>query len=80
MSYVDETAFNTWIVWLNFSVHAVMYSYYFLAACRIRLPAWFAQCLTTAQITQFLITLAILAHVGFRMVAGSRVDTSQCFL
>ncbi|KAI3415370.1 hypothetical protein GPALN_004982 [Globodera pallida] len=38
MSYVDNTAFNTWIVWLNFSVHAVMYTYYFLAACRIRLP------------------------------------------
>ncbi|KAI1709649.1 GNS1/SUR4 family domain-containing protein [Ditylenchus destructor] len=39
MSYVDKSAYNTWIVWLNFSVHAVMYSYYFLAACGIRLPA-----------------------------------------
>jgi hypothetical protein len=76
MSYVDKTAFNTWIVWLNFSVHAVMYSYYFLAACNIRLPAWFAQCLTSAQITQFLIALAILAHVGLRLMAGSYVDTS----
>ncbi|CAK5028845.1 unnamed protein product [Meloidogyne enterolobii] len=77
MSYVDNTAFNSWIVWLNFSVHAVMYSYYFLAACKIRLPAWFAQCLTSAQITQFLITLAILAHAGIRMVNGLRVDTSN---
>uniref|UniRef100_A0A914MBH9 Elongation of very long chain fatty acids protein n=2 Tax=Meloidogyne TaxID=189290 RepID=A0A914MBH9_MELIC len=76
MSYVDNTAFNSWIVWLNFSVHAVMYSYYFLAACKIRLPAWFAQCLTSAQITQFLITLAILAHAGIRMVNGLRVDTT----
>ena len=54
-----------------------MYSYYFLAACKIRLPAWFAQCLTSAQITQFLITLAILAHAGIRMVNGLRVDTSK---
>ncbi|KAL3095808.1 hypothetical protein niasHS_005567 [Heterodera schachtii] len=77
MSYVDNTAFNTWIVWLNFSVHAVMYTYYFLAACRIRLPAWFAQCLTTSQITQFLITLAILAHVGVRLLVGSHVDTTS---
>ncbi|KAL7072758.1 hypothetical protein ACQ4LE_007769 [Meloidogyne hapla] len=76
MSYVDNTAFNSWIVWLNFTVHAVMYSYYFLAACKIRLPAWFAQCLTSAQITQFLITLAILAHAGIRMVYGLRVDTT----
>uniref|UniRef100_A0A183C5N7 Very-long-chain 3-oxoacyl-CoA synthase n=1 Tax=Globodera pallida TaxID=36090 RepID=A0A183C5N7_GLOPA len=35
-------------------VYVVMYTYY-LAACRIRLPAWFAQCLTTLQISQFLI-------------------------
>ncbi|KAF7634757.1 Elongation of very long chain fatty acids protein [Meloidogyne graminicola] len=76
ISYVDNTAFNSWIVWLNFSVHAVMYSYYFLAACRIRLPAWFAQCLTSAQITQFLITLAILAHVGIKMIYGQNVDTT----
>lgn len=80
MSYVDNTAFNTWIVWLNFSVHAVMYTYYFLAACRVRLPAWFAQCLTTSQITQFLITLAILAHVGMRMLTGAHVDTSMLLL
>jgi len=76
MSYVDKTAYNTWIVWLNFSVHAVMYSYYFLAACSIRLPAWFSQMLTTSQITQFLITLVILAHVGVKMALGQHVDTS----
>jgi len=76
MSYIDKSAFNTWIVWLNFTVHAVMYSYYFLAACSIRLPAWFSQCLTTSQITQFLITLVILAHVGFKMLVGQHVDTS----
>jgi len=76
MSYIDKTAFNTWIVWLNFSVHAVMYSYYFLAACGIRLPAWFSRMLTTSQITQFLITLVILAHVGLKMLLGHKVDTS----
>jgi len=76
MSYVDKSAFNTWIVWLNFSVHAVMYSYYFLSACSFRAPAWFSRCLTTCQIVQFIITLAILAHVGLRMLIGQHVDTS----
>jgi len=76
MSYMDKTAFNTWIVWLNFTVHAVMYSYYFLAACSIKLPAWFSQCLTSSQILQFIITLVILAHVGIKMAMGDRVDTS----
>jgi len=77
MSYIDKSAYNSWIVWLNFSVHAVMYSYYFLAACSIKLPAWFSQCLTTSQITQFLITLVILAHVGIKMMMGEHVDTSM---
>jgi elongation of very long chain fatty acids protein 6 len=76
MSYIDKTAYNTWIVQLNFSVHAVMYSYYFLAACGYRAPAWFARALTSCQITQFIITLAILAHVGIRLAVGQHVDTS----
>lgn len=53
-----------------------MYSYYFLAACGYRAPAWFARVLTSCQITQFLITLAILAHVGLRLATGQHVDTS----
>jgi hypothetical protein len=76
MSYVDKTAFNTWIVWLNFTVHAVMYSYYFLAACGYRMPAWFSQLLTTSQLTQFVITLVILVHVGLKMLMGQKVDTT----
>jgi len=77
MSYLDKSAYNSWIVWLNFTVHAVMYTYYFLAACSIRLPAWFSQCLTSSQILQFIITLVILAHVGLKMAMGDRVDTSS---
>lgn len=76
MSYIDKSAYNTWIVWLNFSVHAIMYSYYFLAACGVRAPAWFSRTLTSCQITQFLITLTILAHVGLKMVTGEHVDTT----
>jgi len=76
MSYIDKSAFNTWIVWLNFTVHAVMYSYYCLSACNIRAPASFARCLTSFQIIQFIITLAILAHVGIRLLLGQYVDTT----
>lgn len=53
-----------------------MYSYYCLAACGIRAPAWFARSLTTCQITQFLITLTILAHVGIKLLIGEHVDTT----
>ncbi|CAD5210492.1 unnamed protein product [Bursaphelenchus okinawaensis] len=76
MSIIDRTAFNTWIVWLNFSVHAIMYSYYFLAACKIKCPAAIAQCITFLQITQFVITHLILFHVGYLKAAGYVVDTT----
>ncbi|KAI1704814.1 GNS1/SUR4 family domain-containing protein [Ditylenchus destructor] len=77
MSYVDKSAYNTWIVQLNFMVHAAMYSYYFLSSCGIRLPAWFSRMLTTFQIAQFLITLVILAHVGWKMAMGEKFDVTR---
>ncbi|KAI6178928.1 Elongation of very long chain fatty acids protein [Aphelenchoides besseyi] len=75
-SYNNQTAYNTWIVWLNFSVHAVMYTYYFLSACNIRSPAWISRLITSSQITQFLITLVILFHVGWLKATGYTVDTT----
>lgn len=53
-----------------------MYSYYWLAACGFRAPAWFARSLTTCQILQFIITLTILFHVGIKLLNGEVVDTS----
>lgn len=76
LSYNEKTAYNTWIVWLNFSVHALMYTYYFLSACSIRCPAWVSRLITTSQITQFLITLVILFHAGYLKLAGYSVDTT----
>jgi elongation of very long chain fatty acids protein 6 len=75
LSYADGTAFNSWIIWLNFSVHAIMYSYYFLAACKIRAPAAVAQCITFLQITQFIITHAVLFHVAYLVLTGQSCDT-----
>ncbi|KAI6184365.1 Elongation of very long chain fatty acids protein [Aphelenchoides bicaudatus] len=75
-SYNEKTAYNTWIVWLNFSVHAFMYTYYFLSACSIRSPAWVSRLITTSQITQFLITLVILFHAGYLKLVGYNVDTT----
>ena len=60
-----------------FSVHAIMYSYYFLAACSIRCPAWVSRLITVSQIAQFLITLVILAHVGALKLFGTQtIDTT----
>uniref|UniRef100_A0A7E4ZZC9 Elongation of very long chain fatty acids protein n=1 Tax=Panagrellus redivivus TaxID=6233 RepID=A0A7E4ZZC9_PANRE len=71
LTYADGTAYNTWIIWLNFSVHAIMYSYYFLAACKIRVPAAVAQSITFLQISQFIITHAVLFHVLYLVATGT---------
>ncbi|KAE9549479.1 hypothetical protein FO519_007319 [Halicephalobus sp. NKZ332] len=70
LTYIDSTAFNTWIIFLNFSVHAVMYSYYFLSACKIRVSPMIAQSITFLQIAQFLITHGILFHIGYLVLRG----------
>jgi elongation of very long chain fatty acids protein 6 len=63
-------AYNPWIIWLNFFVHSIMYSYYFLAACKIRVPPIISQFITTLQISQFIVTHLILFHVGYLVLKG----------
>uniref|UniRef100_A0AC35F9J7 Elongation of very long chain fatty acids protein n=1 Tax=Panagrolaimus sp. PS1159 TaxID=55785 RepID=A0AC35F9J7_9BILA len=47
-----------------------MYFYYFLSACKIRLPPIISQFLTTLQISQFIIAHLILGHVGYLVWSG----------
>ncbi|KAH7697841.1 fatty acid elongation protein 3, partial [Aphelenchoides avenae] len=37
-AYKDHTASGRWFMWMNYTVHAFMYSYYALRAARIRVP------------------------------------------
>lgn len=61
---------------LIFSVHAIMYSYYFLASIHVRVPSAIAQSITTLQITQFAITHLVLFHVGYLALVGTPCDTT----
>ncbi|MCP9265618.1 Elongation of very long chain fatty acids protein [Dirofilaria immitis] len=74
ISYSQHTPYNTWIIWLNFTVHSFMYSYYFLRSINIRVPAAIARNITSLQLLQFIITLLILMHVGYLMAIGEAVD------
>uniref|UniRef100_A0A915PNW3 Elongation of very long chain fatty acids protein n=1 Tax=Setaria digitata TaxID=48799 RepID=A0A915PNW3_9BILA len=74
ISYSQHTPYNTWIIWLNFTVHSFMYSYYFLRSIHIRVPATIARNITSMQMLQFIITLLILMHVGYLMAIGEAVD------
>uniref|UniRef100_A0A3Q7P6I3 Elongation of very long chain fatty acids protein 6 n=4 Tax=Otariidae TaxID=9702 RepID=A0A3Q7P6I3_CALUR len=53
-SYKDMVAGGGWFMTMNYSVHAVMYSYYALRAAGFRVSRKFAMFITLSQITQML--------------------------
>ena len=58
-SYATESSTGLYFVAMNYSVHAIMYAYYGLAAARV-LPKWFpAHLITIAQISQMFVGVAI---------------------
>uniref|UniRef100_A0A0N5AM25 Elongation of very long chain fatty acids protein n=1 Tax=Syphacia muris TaxID=451379 RepID=A0A0N5AM25_9BILA len=63
-AYTEAQPFNMYIAWMNYGVHALMYSYYTLRSFRIRVPAVIARFITVLQILQFLIMLLIIIHIG----------------
>ncbi|KAI1726460.1 GNS1/SUR4 family domain-containing protein [Ditylenchus destructor] len=64
-SYPLSPGFNRWGIYLNYFVHAFMYSYYFLCSMKIKVPGAIAKFITTIQIWQFVISVVILIHLGF---------------
>uniref|UniRef100_A0A914X3W1 Elongation of very long chain fatty acids protein n=2 Tax=Plectus sambesii TaxID=2011161 RepID=A0A914X3W1_9BILA len=72
-SYPHSPGFNRWGIFMNFSVHAVMYSYYFLRSMKIRVPGAIAQLITTMQILQFISACLILGHLTI-LIYGQGVE------
>jgi len=68
-SYPMSPGFNRWGIYLNYSVHAFMYSYYFLRSMKIRVPGVVAKFITTIQILQFVVSVVILVHLGYLIFA-----------
>ncbi|OZC10553.1 GNS1/SUR4 family protein [Onchocerca flexuosa] len=50
--FQDHTASGRWFIWMNYTVHAFMYTYYALRAMRKRLPKMAAMMVTILQILQ----------------------------
>lgn len=51
-SYKDMVAGGGWFMTMNYTVHALMYSYYAARAARLRVPRPLALLITSAQIGQ----------------------------
>ncbi|CAF4816091.1 unnamed protein product, partial [Rotaria sp. Silwood1] len=51
-SYHDWTASGRWFVFMNYTVHAMMYSYYAFRAMQYRIPKWMQVTVTAFQLSQ----------------------------
>lgn len=52
-----------WFIWMNYGVHALMYSYYALSAIKFRPPKQVAMLVTILQISQMVMGVTIGIHV-----------------
>lgn len=65
---------------LNFGVHSFMYTYYALKAAKVKLPRWFPRLITTLQILQMFIGVAVitLSYI-WRQEQGCHTTTDLFF-
>ncbi|XP_037547192.1 elongation of very long chain fatty acids protein 6-like [Nematolebias whitei] len=62
-SYKDRVAGGGWFMTMNYSVHALMYTYYAARAAGVRIPRPCAMLITAAQILQMVVGLTVLGFV-----------------
>ncbi|XP_034939952.1 elongation of very long chain fatty acids protein 6 [Chelonus insularis] len=62
-SYTEYAATARWFVFVNYSIHAMMYTYYALKAMRYSPPQWIAMMITALQIIQMVIGVTVTVGV-----------------
>jgi len=64
-SYSFFAGSGLWFMTMNYAVHSVMYSYYFLMAMGIRLPKFISMLITSSQIAQMIAACTVTAYVYY---------------
>jgi len=70
--YRDRLAGGAYYGAMNFTVHAIMYTYYFFAACKIRLPRFVSMTVTTLQISQMFVGVFVTCYLW------TQLDNPDC--
>lgn len=68
VSHISSPGYSRYGASINSAVHALMYSYYFVKALDLNVPIIVSKWLTRIQISQFLISLAMLLHLWYSVV------------
>ncbi|KAI6236202.1 Dehydrogenase/reductase SDR family member 1 [Aphelenchoides besseyi] len=63
-------AFLVWCAWINYAIHAVMYSYYSLRSMGFLVPPQIAQLITMAQIFQMFFWNFTYVHLVYLTITG----------
>ena len=70
-SYPDHIGSARYFMVMNYSVHAVMYSYYTLRAMKFRFPRWISMFITSLQLLQ-MISALIITIVTYQTLSAGR--------
>lgn len=70
-SYVDHTAPGQWFLVMNYTVHALMYTYYAFRSMKFKISKWVMMTITTLQLTQMIIGCFIAFYTHFQMRNGT---------
>jgi len=62
-AFKDHTAAGRWFIFMNYHVHAIMYTYYALRSRGWRFPKWFPMSITCMQIAQMVVGCFIAIRV-----------------
>jgi elongation of very long chain fatty acids protein 6 len=79
ISYATESGAGLYFVSMNYSVHAIMYFYYYLMAIKV-VPKWFpAWIITFLQISQMVVGMIVVgAGVHFKINGGEKFAPGEC--
>jgi len=75
-SYAETLATSRWMSSINYSVHAVMYSYYAFKSLRFRVPKVMSVLITSGQLTQFTVAGMINVYAYYVKLNGGNCDVS----
>lgn len=69
-----------WFAWMNFGVHAVMYTYYAFKAMGLRVPKGISKLVTMLQLLQFTVGLVCILIASWHHFQGHDCFTSSEFI
>lgn len=64
-SATEQAAAGRWFMTINYTVHAIMYSYFTLKAMRFRIPKTVSIAITSLQIAQMIVGLSVSVRVYY---------------